>query len=77
MGRDVRSELASKFVFLDRIKNVSAFAKIVLSVGKELSEVNYLPLMQIDQAKFLQVNGTARVVFGLANKLFKVHVLFK
>lgn len=39
MGADVRSTLASKVVLLDRMKNVSAFAKVVLSVGKDVSEV--------------------------------------
>ena len=39
MGKDVKSVLASKVVLLDRIKNVSAFAKVVLSVGTDVSEV--------------------------------------
>ena len=39
MGKDVKTALASKVVLLDRMKNVSAFVKIVLDVGKEVSEV--------------------------------------
>ena len=39
MGKDVKSALASKVVLLDRMKNVSAFVKVVLEVGKEVSEV--------------------------------------
>ena len=39
MGKDVKTALASKVVLLDRMKNVSAFVKIVLDVGKEASEV--------------------------------------
>lgn len=39
MGKDVRSVLASKVVLLDRMKSVSAFVKIVLSVGNDVSEV--------------------------------------
>ena len=31
MGKDVRSALASKVVLLDKMKKVSAFAKVVLS----------------------------------------------
>ena len=39
MGKDIKSALASKVVLLDRMKNVSAFVKVVLEVGKEVSEV--------------------------------------
>ena len=39
MGKDVRTALASKVVLLDRMKNVSAFAKVVFSVGEDVSEV--------------------------------------
>lgn len=39
MGKDVKTTLASKIVLLDKMKNISAFARVVLSVGKELSEV--------------------------------------
>ena len=39
MGKDVKSMLASKFILLDKMKNVTAFVKVVLSVGKEVSEV--------------------------------------
>lgn len=39
MGSDIRSALASKVVLLDRIKNVSTFVRVVLDVGKEVSEV--------------------------------------
>ena len=39
MGKDVRSALASKVVLLDRMKNVTAFLKVVFNVGKEVSEV--------------------------------------
>ena len=39
MGKDVKSALASKVVLLDRMKNVTAFVKVVLEVGKEVSEV--------------------------------------
>lgn len=39
MGKEVRSALASKVVLLDRIKNVSAFVKVILRVGEEIFEV--------------------------------------
>ena len=39
MGKDVKAALASKVVLLDRMKNVLAFVKIVLDVGKEVAEV--------------------------------------
>lgn len=48
MGKDVRTALASKVVLLDRMKDVSAFAKVVFSVGEDVSEVmissdSYIP----------------------------------
>ena len=39
MGNDVRSALVSKVILLDRMKNVTAFLKVVFNVGKEVSEV--------------------------------------
>lgn len=39
IGKNIKSMLASKFILLDKIKNVTAFLKVVLSVGKEISEV--------------------------------------
>lgn len=39
MGKDVKTALASKVVLLDKMKNMSAFVKVVLEVGKEVSEV--------------------------------------
>lgn len=74
MGKGVRSALASKIVLLDRMKNVSAFVKNVLDLGKDVSEV-CLPWMPIDEADSPQLNDVAKAVFGLADKLFKVRSL--
>lgn len=39
MGENVRSALASKVALLDRMKKVSAFVEVVLTVGEQVSEV--------------------------------------
>ena len=39
MGKEVRSAVKSKVVLLDRMKKVSAFVGIVLTVGEQVSEV--------------------------------------
>lgn len=79
MGKDVQSALASQVVLLDKIKNVSEFVKVVLDIGKDFAEViiYHAYMCVYNKANLLQLNDAAKLVLGLADKLFKARSLFR
>ena len=65
MGKDIKSALASKVVLLDRMKNVSAFVKVVLEVGKEVSEVTIYHECPLIKLNFFSLTTWQRWSLGL------------
>ena len=77
MGENVRSALSSQVMLLDKMRNVLAFARLVLDVGKDVAEVAFYYNCLLTKLNFPQLNDAAKVVVGLVDRLFKVRRLLQ